>query len=166
MNRFRLFIPVLAVALLVSLVAFKNAAAPVKPGKSAFAFAAKSLVMTSFQLEPAIDLDGDGKLDQDLMDFLRPCERDNVLVFEKSGKISTNNGRLTCVDGQADPSAIKSGSWFYNEATKTIRIVKGTDKANVSEWKVLEVTAEGMKVEMPRTEGTKSCRAIITWKTL
>jgi hypothetical protein len=166
MNRFRLFVPALVAILAVTLSAFTKETTPIKPGKSAFAYAAKSLVMTSFQMEPAIDLDGDGKIDQDLMAFLRPCERDNAIIFEKNGKISSNNGQLSCTEGQADASTINAGSWSYDDATKTIRIVKGTNKADVLEWKVVEATPEGMKVEVPKTEGGKSYRAIITWKAL
>lgn len=62
--------------------------------------------MASFVLDPPIDLDGDGKPDSDLMAYLRPCDLDNTLVFERSGKVSGDNGKLRC-DDDTDPNTAK-----------------------------------------------------------
>lgn len=130
------------------------------------AFVGKNLVMTSFQVNPAIDLDGDGKLDTDLMVFLRACDKDNTLIFEKNGTLSGSNGQLSCSDDDADPSAVKPSHWTYNEQTKIIRIVKDDDATDVSEWKVLEASASGLKAEVSIPGSNQTSKTIMTWKAL
>ncbi|MVM41966.1 hypothetical protein GO730_37080 [Spirosoma sp. HMF3257] len=130
------------------------------------AFVGKNLIMTSFQVDPAIDLDGDGKLDTDLTVFLRACDKDNTIVFEKNGTLSGSNGQLSCSDDESDPSAIKPSHWTYNEQTKIIHITKDSDATDMSDWKVMEASANGLKVELSVNEPGQSYKTIMTWKAL
>ncbi|SFD88349.1 hypothetical protein [Spirosoma endophyticum] len=129
-------------------------------------FVGKNLRMTSFEVNPAIDLDGDGKLDTDLTVFLRDCEKDNNLVFEKNGQLSGSNGPLACSDNETDPSVAQPSHWTYNEQTKTIHIVKDNDATDVSDWRVLDASASGLKVEISVTEPSNPYKTIMTLRAI
>ncbi|QDK80316.1 hypothetical protein EXU85_17585 [Spirosoma sp. KCTC 42546] len=168
MNRFPTFMLAVMATLVLATSSCKKGDDGVQPADNTAtpAFVGKNLVMTSFQVNPAIDLDGDGKLDTDLMVFLRACDKDNTLVFEKNGTLSGSNGQLSCSDNEADPSAVKPSHWTYNEQTKTIRIVKDSDATDVSEWKVLEASATGLKAEVSIADPSQTSKTLMTWKAL
>ncbi|GAB4025781.1 hypothetical protein [Spirosoma gilvum] len=130
------------------------------------AFVGKNLSMASFQVSPAIDLDGDGKVDTDLMAFLRPCDKDNTLTFEENGKVSGNTGTLSCSSEESLPVVAKPSHWTYNEKTATIRIVSDKDASAVSEWKVLDASAAGLKIEKTATEYGKQSTTTVTLKSV
>ncbi|MBD2753644.1 hypothetical protein [Spirosoma validum] len=166
MNRFNTLLLVAAATLLLA-SAYNKANVPVKAEASnnTPAFIGKNLTMTSFQVNPAIDLDADGKLDTDLTIFLRDCDKDNTVTFEKGGVMSGSNGPLSCSANEVAPS-IKPSHWTYDPSTKTIRIVKDNDATDVSEWKVLEASGNSLKVEISVTEPTQSYKTITTWKSV
>lgn len=169
MNRFPTFMLAAMAALVLTTSSCKKGDDGVQPTDNTAtpAFVGKNLVMTSFQVNPAIDLDGDGKLDTDLMVFLRACDKDNTLIFEKNGTLSGSNGQLSCADDEAaDPSAVKPSHWTYNEQTKIIRIVKDSDATDISEWKVLEASTTGLKAEVSVPDQNQSSKTTMTWKAL
>lgn len=130
------------------------------------AFTGKNLSMTAFQVSPAIDLDGDGKVDTDLMAFLRPCDKDNTLTFEENGKLTGNTGALSCSSDESLPIVSRPSHWTYNEKTATIRIVSDKDAHLVSEWKVLEASAAGVKIEKTATEHNQTSTTTVTLKSV
>ena len=168
MNRFTTPMLAAMAAFMLTLSSCTKESDSVQPTstKNNLMFVGKDLRMTSFQINPAIDLDGDGKLDTDLTVFLRDCEKDNTLVFEKNGQLSGNEGQLACSNNETDSSVAKPSHWTYNEQTKTIHIVKDNDATDVSDWKVLEASASGLKVEISITEPSKSYKTIMTFKAI
>lgn len=172
MKRYITFMLALTATLALTLSACKKENdASVQPdgtttGANSLPFVGKNLQLTSFEINPPIDLDGDGKLDPDLMVFMRPCDKDNTIVFEKGGKMSGSNGQLSCSNDETDPSTAKPGTWTYNEQTKILRIVDGTDTTDVSEWKVVDASASTLKVEVSVKEDGDAYKAIMTWKAI
>ncbi|UFH54296.1 hypothetical protein [Spirosoma sp. KNUC1025] len=164
MNRLNSLLLAATATLMLTTSSCKKDSETVQPGGSEPAFVGKAMMMTSFQVNPAIDLDADGKLDTDLTIFLRDCDKDNTITFEKNGVMSGSNGQLSCSSDEADPSAAKPSHWTYNESTKTIRIVKDNDPTDVSEWKVVDASASGLKVEVSVNEPTRSYKTIMVWK--
>jgi hypothetical protein len=134
----------------------------VTPGGGTPDFVGKRLILSAFTMEPAVDLDGDGKPDPDLLRFLEDCEKDNIIIFEKGGKLSGENGLLRC-DGDG-PSQGDAGTWTYDETSKILRIVAADDKTDISEWKVLEASSKVLKVQVEVTEDGFTLKAIMTWK--
>ena len=168
MNRLNSLMLAGAATLMLTASAFKKDNQTVQPDSNSatLAFVGKSLVMTSFQVSPAIDLDADGKLDSDLTVFLRDCDKDNSITFEKEGVMSGSNGNLSCSDHEVASPIAKSSHWTYDPSTKTIRIVKDNDATDVSEWKVLEASANSLKVEISVAEPTRSYKTITSWKSV
>ncbi|GAB4022969.1 hypothetical protein [Spirosoma koreense] len=166
MNRITTLLLATVATLTLATSACKKESETIQPGNDTPAFVGKDLMLTSFQVSPAIDHDGDGKLDSELLDFMRPCDRDNTIRFEANGKLSGGNGSLSCSDSETDPSVARPGTWSYNAQTKTIRIVQEDDATDVAEWKVLEASAAGLKVEISVTEYNRSSKTTMTWKAI
>lgn len=126
------------------------------------AFVGKRLILSSFIMNPAVDLDGDGKVDPDLMAFLPACEKDNIVIFEKGGRMSGENGLLRCDDD--GPSEGDAGTWTYNEQTQILRIVAADDKNDISEWKIIEASSKVLKAQVEVEEDGFVLKAVMTWK--
>lgn len=166
MNRLDFLIMAVAATFMLTAAAFKkdNQTVQTDSHKAPLAFVGKNLVLSSFQVNPAIDLDADGKLDNDLTVFLRDCEKDNTITFEKSGVLSDSNGQLSCSANATDTFITKPGHWTYDELTKTIRIVKGSEATHVSDWKVLDASGSGLTLERSVTEPTRSYKTVMILK--
>jgi hypothetical protein len=65
MNRFTTLMLAVTAAITLTTSSCKKGDEVVQPTDNTPAFVGKNLVMTSFQINPAIDLDGDGKVDTD-----------------------------------------------------------------------------------------------------
>ncbi len=118
--------------------------------------------MADFTLDRPVDIDGDGKLDSDLLQFMRPCDLDNTIVFERTGILTGSTGKLNC-DDDTDPTTQKPDTWTYDNAANELRIMKGTVQS-VSVWKVIEASARLLKVTVTITEDGQSLTAVMTWK--
>ncbi len=118
--------------------------------------------MSAFELTPPVDFDEDGKPDSDLMQFMRPCDLDNTITFEKTGKVAGDLGKLRCND-DVDPATVKPDTWVYDNGTKKLRITDGESK-EVSEMDVLEASPKTLKVKMTITEDGHTMTALMTWK--
>ncbi|QJW90320.1 hypothetical protein HNV11_13515 [Spirosoma taeanense] len=135
---------------------------------SSLAFVGKNLRMTALALEPAQDLDGDGKIDNDLLQFLPDCARDNTIRFDKDGRLSGDEGKQVCpsTGDEEGPTSVEPSTWSYNAQTHILRIVNNGDATNVTEWEVVEQSASGLKakIRMTSDEGA-TLKMVMTWKT-
>lgn len=129
------------------------------------AFVDKNLRISAVTSDPLIDIDGDGKPDKDLMSFLRPCDLDNTIRFEKGGRLSGDEGTVRCDgDDAADASDAKPGSWTYDAKTHVLRLVTNTSAGSkTSEWEILDSSATGLRAKVA-ADGNDSFRLIMTWK--
>lgn len=127
--------------------------------KAPFAFIGKNLRLSSFMLEPAYDLNNDGKTDHDLLKFMQPCERDNTVRFEQSGRLSGSNGKLQC-----EKEKTVSGTWLFDAAYKIVHLKTGINSSDVYDWKVIAMTSDMLKVETSIFEDGRSLNAIMIWK--
>ncbi|GAB3700493.1 hypothetical protein GCM10027592_27500 [Spirosoma flavus] len=149
------------------MTACKKETEPINPnnGGSAPAFVDKNLRITAVTSDPLIDIDGDGKLDKDLLPYLRPCDLDNTIRFEKSGRLSGTSGATNCNDGSEQATDSKPGTWTYNANSHVLRLITTVDsKQSVSEWEILEESASGLKAKVSAEGSTDDFRLIMTWK--
>lgn len=78
----------------------------VEPAGYELVFVGKRLMLSSFIMYSAVDFDGNGKPDPDLMFLLRECDKDNIIIFEKGSRLGGENGAKRCNDdGPAERSA-------------------------------------------------------------
>jgi hypothetical protein len=133
-------------------------------GGSSLAVAGKNLRMVALATDPAMDFDGDGKVDNNLLAFMPECALDNTINFQTNGKISGSEGGKVCPNdgGDPDPTDIKEGTWTYEPKTQILRITTGGD---ATDWKVLSATGSTLKVSlaMDSDEGDKMS-LIMTWQ--
>ena len=129
------------------------------------AFVDKNLRITAVTSDPLIDMDGDGKVDKDLMAFLRPCDTDNTIRFEKSGRLSGDSGATDCSSGDNEATDTKPGTWTYDAKTHILRLITGPQGSqNVAEWEVLEASATGLKAKIGAQDSSDNLKLIMTWK--
>lgn len=162
----RLLIGPLFVGLLLFSASCKKEADPVQPdtpGGFVPSFEGVRWQIASITLDPAIDIDGDGKVDADITNLLfRPCDLDNTLVFERGGKFSSDNGKLTCDDDE--PAPTKPSTWTYDSIERKLRIVDGENPAEVMEWSVIEASTSYLKVKTVLLEEGHQFGIVMTWK--
>jgi len=163
MKRINSFIAATMAILLMTLAGCKKNEIESEPADG-LPFVGKRMVLSSFIMDPAVDFDGDGKVDPDLMVFLPDCEKDNVMIFEKGGRLSGDNGAKRCDDDS--PGQGNTGSWTYDEQTKMLRIVDGDDNTDISELKVIEASSKTLKAQVEVEEDGFVIKAIMTWKAL
>lgn len=136
-------------------------------GSSSLPVAGKNLRMVALTMEPALDLDGDGKLDDDLLGLLPDCALDNTIKFETSGTISGSDGANVCpADDDSGVVEVKPGTWTYDTKTQLLRIVYAGNAADAVEWKVLSVSGTTLKasIGMDSVNGDKSMSVVMTWQ--
>lgn len=130
-------------------------------GDTATAFADKKWVVQRMELTPAIDLDGDGHADSDMMAFSDPCRLDDITVFKSDGNIVVNEGSLRC--DEDDAQEYISGTWSYDRGSKKLTISEEGEEA--SEVEVLETTDQRLRVKQStRTEDGTVYSVTITFK--
>ncbi|MCL4642122.1 MULTISPECIES: hypothetical protein [Olivibacter] len=93
--------------------------------------------MQAASIQPAIDLNADGKLDTDLMILIRPCERDDADLFRADGFIITHRGATSCEEDEGKVE--ETGTWAYNPSTKTL-IMERYDGSKPIEGKLETIT--------------------------
>lgn len=153
--------------LLVMTASCKKDVDPVTPatgGSSTPSFVGTRWQMSAFLLDPSIDFDGDGKVDNDLLPFMPACDRDNSIVFEKSGVVTESEGQVDC---NHEPSeAKKPDQWRYNAGTRTITLTDGSDPTDVSTWEVVEASSRVLTIRTTVTEDGQTLKATIHWRAI
>ena len=119
----------LMLGLLLFTTACKKDPDPVPAGPS---FVGKTYRITSFTLNPALDLDNDGKPDTDLTILFDDCRKDDTVTFLTGGKTQTGFGSKLCSDD--DPNNRDGGTWTYDEGRNILKTVDKDDPTEVTEW--------------------------------
>jgi hypothetical protein len=157
MKKFLVYLPFLCLLSVAVSCKKDEATKPEEPKpETTLAFVGKSFQMTSFVLTPAIDIDGDGKVDSDLMKYLPACNLDDIIIFEKDGRMSGNGGTNHCPDENPPSNVAK---WSYNTTTKMLKMEDGTD---ITEWKVLEMSSKKLAVETTESNNGVEFKAVLT----
>lgn len=137
-------------------------------GGSSLPFVGKNLRMTAVALDPAQDLDGDGRVDGDLMPFLPACSRDNTIRFEKNGQLNGDEGATQCPStGDGDFVSVEPSTWTYNPQTNVIRVTANGDPSNVTEWEVVNATSNQLKAKVGlASDKGNSLDMVMTWQAI
>jgi len=125
------------------------------------AFVGKKWQLSSFILDPAIDLDGDGTPDPDLLEYLPACSKDDIIIFKADGKMGGEPGVL-CDD--ETPGGSGSGSWTYDKNSKILKIIGSDGPTDVDELQVVEMSASTLKAKVEVTEEGTTLTAYMTFK--
>ncbi len=159
---------VACLGLLLLTASCKKGPDPIEPdpgsGTPALAVAGKNLRMVALTTDPAMDFDGDGKVDSNLLAFMPECALDNTIKFENGGKISGSEGAKVCpADGEESPTDIHEGTWSYDAKTAILRLTTGGEAVD---WKVISVTGTTLKASlaMDGVDNDSKLNLIMTWQ--
>lgn len=97
-------------------------------------FVGKTYRIAAFTLNPALDLNGDGKPDTDLTILFDDCRKDDTVTFETGGKIKVGFGNKLCNDD--DPNNRDGGTWTFDEGRKILKTVDKDDPTEITEWAI------------------------------
>ncbi|MVM41975.1 hypothetical protein GO730_37170 [Spirosoma sp. HMF3257] len=162
-----LFLSAVLLGLLFTTTAFTVNSDSLTPGNhnpTKPSFVGARWQMSSFKLSPAIDYDGDGKPDADLLPFMAACDRDNSIVFAPSGKLILSDEAVRCdhkLDGKGKP-----GFWSYDPATQTIQLINNDKAGSKSSWEVVEASSNVLTIKTTVTESGKTSNIIMSWKAI
>lgn len=79
--------------------------------------------LSAYNVEPAIDADGDGTQENNLMPYLGACNLDDFWNFVASGAYTFEEGASKCDPN--DPQIIESGTWLWNSDNTRLVINSG-----------------------------------------
>jgi hypothetical protein len=133
------------------------------PGQPAFV--GKKWVTQSMTIQPAIDLNGDGKPDSDVTGLLDACDLDDAAVFKADGKLLTDHGAQRCEASEVAEE--HTANWTYQKAANTIKLADPTNPSEVTTWEILNQSANTLKirVELFPADGTgQNIMATVTMK--
>lgn len=101
-------------------------------------FGNRRWAVASSTIQPALDVDMDGKPDTDLTILLPRCEKDDTERYREDGIIETNRGRIKCDEDEEQEE--ETGTWSYDEASKTLTLDRYDSRKPVK-GKVISVSA-------------------------
>jgi hypothetical protein len=111
---------------------------PTPPTKSELV-TGKNWMTTGLSVEPAIDIDGNGTQENNLIPFITACNLDDFWDLNTDGTFTLEEGASKCDPN--DPSVIASGDWLWNsDQTRIIFEASGDNE----ERKVISVSATEM----------------------
>lgn len=134
-------------------------------GGSSLACVGKNLRLTALNFDPAMDIDGDGKVDSDLLKFMPACALDNTINFEKGGKLSGSEGPNVCPGDDESPVDVEASTWTYDAGTKVLRIVPTGKPSEATDWKVQSVSSNMIKAAIQtESEDGGKLNLVMTWQ--
>lgn len=86
--------------------------------------------VSSIIIDPALDVNFDGKPDPDLRILIPLCEQDDAESYRSDGYIIINRGESQCEEEEENLEEI--GTWSYDEKAKKL-IVEKNDSSNAVE---------------------------------
>ncbi|WP_028297713.1 DUF5004 domain-containing protein [Olivibacter sitiensis] len=106
-------------------------------------FADKRWQLKSMTVSPAIDIDKDGVLDTDMLQFQDECDADDITIFRSDHQLIIEHGRIPCNDDEEAEE--EKGEWQYDPAKKTLTITH-YDSDKIEEVQVAESQATRLKL--------------------
>jgi membrane-bound inhibitor of C-type lysozyme len=122
-------------------------------------FADKYWKLESSVVSPAIDLDMDGKVDNDIRVMMEDCEKDDAEMYKTGGTVMKHAGASKC--DEEEEAVSESGTWEYKAATKQLTI-KHHNTRKPQTVTVKEVTGNKMVVvtEFTSSKGKHNITAV------
>lgn len=74
--------------------------------------------LTSDYIDPAVDVDGDGVADHEVLSFYDDCDKDDFIKFKSDGTVTFDEGPLKC--NPSDPQSENSTWKFANNETQLV----------------------------------------------
>jgi hypothetical protein len=102
---------------------------------------------TSIYFSPAVDWDGDGHTENEVLNLYSPCDRDDLMIFKTNGTVVSDEGASKC--DPSDPQIIETTSWKFSD--NETKIVIGDPGAEETA-QLLELSSSVLKVKITLVE--------------
>jgi hypothetical protein len=116
----------------------------------------KKWLATSMTIDPGVDIDGDGKIDTDWMQFIEDCEKDDLTVFADDGELLTLDGAVKCGNAGNPPS-----HWELSDNNTRLKV---TFEGETEMWDIVSITATSLKVKFSYNVEGKNVVMTATFK--
>lgn len=116
---------------------------PTPPTKTEL-LTAKNWMVEGWNVEPAIDIDGNGTQENNLIPYIDACNLDDFFDFNSDGSYTIEEGASKCDPN--DPSVVESGDWLWN-SDNTRLIFEPNGEAN-READVISIKSSEVIVEI------------------
>ena len=117
------YLLLLAVAATVSFTSCSKDDDDATPAKSKTEYlTASGWKVTSVTVDPAIDFDGDGTKETDLLPFSQACNLDDLTVFKTDQTYTEEEGATKCDPN--DPQVYTTGTWAFSNNENTITLTE------------------------------------------
>ena len=100
---------------------------------------AKQWKLNALTVEPALDIDGDGTQENNLIPFIPACDLDDIQKFNTDGTYTFEEGPTKCDPN--NPQVYESGTWQWN--TDQTRLVTNSG-GSTSDVLVTSITSTAM----------------------
>ncbi|MDI3322298.1 lipocalin family protein [Pinibacter soli] len=100
--------------------------------------------LTSDYFDPAIDYDGDGRVENEVFNFYSACDKDDLLIFKTDGGLTLDEGTTKC--SPTDPQVIQTTNWKFSN-NESVILVGATGSEQSAQLLVLNATTLKIKVQ-------------------
>lgn len=103
---------------------------------------------TSIYFSPAVDWNGDGQTENEVINLYQPCDRDDLMTFKTNGTVVSDEGASKC--DPSGPQIIETTNWKFSD--NETKIMLG-DPGQEESAQLLELSASVLKVKITAVEG-------------
>lgn len=119
----------------------------------------RNWMVEGYNIEPAIDIDGDGTQENNLIPFIAACNLDDFYDFNVDGSYTIEEGASKCDPN--DPTIVQSGDWLWN--SDNTRLIFEASGGGTSEAEVISITATEVVVEFTSVDQGVTYTETQTW---
>jgi hypothetical protein len=76
---------------------------------------------TALTIDPAVDMNGDGTADTDMLSLYEDCQKDDLVRFGTDKTVTNDEGETKC--DPDDPQTSSGGTWSFNSDETELTIV-------------------------------------------
>ncbi|MGB6036767.1 MAG: lipocalin family protein [Cryomorphaceae bacterium] len=120
----------------------------------------KNWMIEEGKVEPGLDFDRDGTLENDFLSALQECNLDDFYNFDLDGSYTFEEGATKC-DPNA-PEVIDSGNWSWNSEYTFLTLENASGSSN--EIEIISLTSTEMKWRVTQNLQDSAYIFTYTWK--
>lgn len=103
--------------------------------------------ITSDYYDPAVDYNGDGQVENEVISFYSACDKDDLLIFKTNGTLTLDEGASKC--DPSDPQVIQSSNWKFSSNETVIVVGPAGSEQSIQ---LLELSSTTLKIKVVFTE--------------
>lgn len=114
--------------------------------------------LTAANADPAIDINQDGVVENDIFAVLPTCFKDNLFIFKTNNTYVVDEGATKC--NVSDPQIMESSNWKFSDNESNIMI---GDPGSETIAQLLELSSTVLKMKIVVTDGSYTLTETLTY---